>query len=65
MCLNAQQAIDAQATVVRKAYAKNNGLSSEYEREFDKLSDMRWKKMADDFRSARGLPPDGKTPYCR
>lgn len=64
MCLNTQKAIDAQAVVVREAYAKANGLSPEYEREFDKLSDMRGKKMADDFRSARGLPPDAKTPYC-
>ena len=65
MHLNTQSAIDAQAVVVNQAYAKTNGLNPEYEREFDKLSDMRWKKMADDFRSARGLPPDAKTPYCR
>lgn len=58
------QAEAIQAQKVRAAYAKTGGINPEYEREFDKLSDMRRANMATQFRSERGLPPDANTPYC-
>lgn len=56
--------VAAQAQKVRQAYAKTGDCNPEYRREFDVLSDMRRKEMADKFRDERGLPPDAKTPYC-
>lgn len=55
--------IEMQAQIVRKAYAKEP-MSAEYEREFDKLSQMKNKKHAQEYRNARGLNPNAKTPYC-
>jgi hypothetical protein len=59
-----QNEIEIQAQIVRKAYAKEP-MSEEYEREFDKLSEMKRIKMANDYRKERGiLDPKFKTPYC-
>lgn len=54
-----------QARRVNLAYGKTNSCNPEYEHEFDILSEMRRKNMAEDFRKERGLPCDAKTPYCR
>ena len=58
------QDIEKQAQKVREAYSKEP-MSSEYEKEFDILSEMKKIKMANDYRSERGwLDPSKKTPYC-
>jgi hypothetical protein len=57
------QAEAEQARKVNAAYATTRSVNPEYEREFEILSEMRRANMADQFRSARGLPPNGKTPY--
>lgn len=59
-----QSSIEIQAQKVRKAYSKEP-MSQEYLTEFDKLSEMKRVKMANDYRRERGiLNPNFKTPYC-
>ena len=53
----------AQAQKVRKAYATTGSVNPDYEIEHSKLSDIRRSNMADQYRRARGLSPNAKTPY--
>lgn len=46
-----------------EAYARYGVGSEQYEQLFDDLHCCRMVRMAFDFRAARGLPPDGPTPY--
>lgn len=55
--------IETKLQEVRKAYAKNDGCSPEYEKVFDELHIMNMIFMAQNYRKARGLSPDAKTPY--
>ncbi len=56
--------IEAKRDRVRQAYAEHGFHSTEYQTEFDELSDMCKQQMAEQFRHARGQPPDARTPYC-
>ncbi|MHC5194845.1 hypothetical protein ACYSUW_13920 [Pseudomonas frederiksbergensis] len=53
----------AQAKKVREAYATTGSVNPAYEKAHSKLSDMRRANMADQYRRARGLSPNAKTPY--
>jgi hypothetical protein len=56
-------AIKEQRKLVNNLYY-TEGMSDNYEREFDKLSKMRKLSMADSYRKSRGLSDQAKTPYC-
>lgn len=55
--------IEAQRKKVNAAYRATNSVNPEYNAQFDILSNMRAEAQAQQFREARGLPPDAKTPY--
>lgn len=57
--------IEAKRERVRQAYAEHGFHSTEYQTEFDELSDLCKQHMAaEQFRHERGLPPNAGTPYC-
>lgn len=59
-----QSDIARKQQAVRQAYAAHGFHSSEYQRGFDELHDLRMRFMAQQFRKHRGLPPNYRTPYC-
>jgi IS5 family transposase len=61
-----QSQIEQKQKEVHEAYGIVNKFGygkARYETLFDELATMRKAKMADDFRNARGLPQNAKTPY--
>ncbi len=58
------------AQIIRKreevnlAYSTYGFHSAEYQRSFDELHDMNLVFMAQQYRNARGLPTNTRTPYC-
>lgn len=56
-------AVTLQQQAVRDAYAQGGLANPRYEAAFAALSEIRLRTMADQYRRARGLPPDAKTPY--
>lgn len=60
--------IEAQTKITKELFAAtcgNGQVSEEYEKEFDKLNDMRRLQMAHKYRARKGLSKDAKTPYCQ
>jgi hypothetical protein len=59
-----KQDLEVKRKAVNDAYYSHGFRSTQYDREFDELHTLNLAYMAQQYRKERGLPPNGKTPYC-